>query len=482
MRKICFLTVGLILSVISAAACGKASASYGGSEGGSVASVSDGVTASDDAPADSESTPTASQTASENESGAEADENRPDGTGKDSGENRPGEAEEHDPETPAAPINNNGHFVQYGDTVYFHVPDEEAMEESSLFGEFADSDHGPTILMAYDVGTGHTKAVQNDHAWGCLTVSGNFLCFPGRAFPDSPEETIVKCGLNGETYEGKDSGNCVCFGGDRGGHYLVGWFYAEGNDTSGVWEVHLVPHKDAVPMESVVLGSGAECVAVIGDQLIYMIWQKDPERPDQYDRYLMQIGMNDGTKIALGRLPKPEYGGCEVDQIELRDSDLYFSYGRYEGTGRFYSGGWLMGARLGAPDSLLCQEEFMGGKGLSSSPAFRMTEGKPAWCAGIPLSAGVKEDALGYYDERGEWVEAAPQGYARRVGKENDGPLTDIEVAELVDGAIYAVRNVCERVPEDDIGWRMAYRRQSMQAIRVDCETGAETVLYERVR
>lgn len=62
-----------------------------------------------------------------------------------------------------------------------------------------------------------------------------------------------------------------------------------------------------------------------------------------------------------------------------------------------------------------------------------------------------------------------------------DGALMEIEVAELVDGAVYAVHNVCEQAPEDDIAWRMAYRRQSVQVIRVDCETGSETVLHERV-
>lgn len=73
--------------------------------------------------------------------------------------------------------------MQYGDTVYFHVSNEETMEESALFGEFVKSDREPTILMAYDVGTGHTKAVQNDHAgrhggfWGFSLLFG--LCISG---------------------------------------------------------------------------------------------------------------------------------------------------------------------------------------------------------------------------------------------------------------------------------------------------------------
>lgn len=53
------------------------------------------------------------------------------------------------------------------------------------------------------------------------------------------------------------------------------------------------------------------------------------------------------------------------------------------------------------------------------------------------------------------------------------------ETIELFGNYIYAICDISEHVPEDDIGWRYAYRRLKTEVFRVDIRTGTKTILLD---
>jgi len=97
-------------------------------------------------------------------------------------------------------------------------------------------------------------------------------------------------------------------------------------------------------------------------------------------------------------------------------------------------------------------------------------------CDGYPLTAVVIGDELGYYNEEGIFVPVA-SGFARTEDEENGEPLCEVEVAELVGDSILVIVNQAVHVPEEDVGWRYAYRRQSVAVKRIEISTGEITEL-----
>ena len=77
---------------------------------------------------------------------------------------------------------------------------------------------------------------------------------------------------------------------------------------------------------------------------------------------------------------------------------------------------------------------------------------------------------LGYFDENGGWNPSAPDWGT--VTDDIEGTRTHLELAEYVDGDIFAYWNEEWRAEEADVGWREAYERKFAYIYIVDAETG----------
>ena len=60
--------------------------------------------------------------------------------------------------------------------------------------------------------------------------------------------------------------------------------------------------------------------------------------------------------------------------------------------------------------------------------------------------------------------------------------MEDPEIMEYIDGKIYIMRNILERAREDDMGWRMAYKRREVRVYSVDVNTGEETDIFNLIK
>ncbi len=71
--------------------------------------------------------------------------------------------------------NNGGHFLGYGDWVYYLEPNDKAMQSAQLFGNFIDYACGETTLQTYNLKTGNFNPLFTDYGYGRLWVSGDVL-------------------------------------------------------------------------------------------------------------------------------------------------------------------------------------------------------------------------------------------------------------------------------------------------------------------
>ena len=163
----------------------------------------------------------------------------------------------------------------------------------------------------------------------------------------------------------------------------------------------------------------------------------------------------------------------------VKDGTLYMIYANYEGNIGAYNGNsYLVTLELNTPESLKAEKletEYTVERDYYP-PTFIVEDGKAVLTEGEPYTAGVIGDDLGYYNEKGEFVPVI-SGYGYYRDDETEA-IRVVDVAEYVDGAIYAIVNDAVHVPENDISIGEAYKRTNVQIIRVDIEKGEDSVIY----
>lgn len=373
---------------------------------------------------------------------------------------------------------NDRYFVQTGGRVYFHAPDQNDMGSTALWSDFIGADNGDTILYSVDVEDNDVRKEAEDHAWGKMSKSGDFLFFNGYTYVnDEPEENLSYFSPNGELYSDCETLGENYLGGDQSGHYVVAYTY-NNNDTGYAYDIWI--HKDGALMEGVRLYGYPNTVGVINNSYIFVV----SEEKDDYVYYLKELNLDTSEIINLGALPEAEYGWYEVNQVEFVEDEVYFSYGNYDGTGHFYQGGYYISAKLGVPDSVTYEDQSLvdtNGEYAITSIPFRVDNGKIMTCNGIPGSADIIDNEIGYYNEMGTWIPVVSDAFEPLQG-DNDEIIRNNEAVELLGNYIYVISDVSKHVPEDDVGWRYAYVRLQTEIFRIDIRNGEKTTLFETTR
>lgn len=364
-------------------------------------------------------------------------------------------------------VNNNGHFVQVDGKVYFHIADADFMDRSSLWGKYLSTEAGRTVLMAYDGNSGEVKPVAYDYASGVMAVEGDIF-YSNSYFDDfNNEDGYTNYGVSGRTTAGEsvELGGLqdTLLGVTTDGSYLVTYHYSY-EDNVAVKYVSV--YQEGTLVNKIDTEEFVECVKLGEDCIFYRA--KDEE--GAYS--LMQMKVSTGEKTNLGQLPEMDGYGGVVDECQIADGKIFLTYSLYEGTGHFFSGGYYVEAQVGKADSLTAQnmpsndDEY----GDPHYAPFAIINGKMVQSDGIPGTCYVSEDGmLGYYNEQGTWVPVSSEFAYEELENEDN---ISVELAELIGDSIYVITNYNERVPEDDIGWRYAYRRKYSYVYRVNVQTG----------
>lgn len=378
--------------------------------------------------------------------------------------------------------NNNGHFTAVGNEVYFHMPDGEALDTITLWDEFADADQGYTALYAYNSETKEIKKLDENNAWGTFTVSGPVLGYGGYRFNnDIPTTSILSYDLSDGKANIPDMEGIDLIAGDNQCHYMFGINYVADSQTGYEDGYYLTIILNGELDEEVYLGESFDYVAAGNDYLLYTGRGSDINSEMEL---LFDLDLRTKEVHCLGTLEASEYGYARAGQSIIVNDRVYLSYDNYEGTGNFYAGSRYYTAVLGMEDSLN-EVELAGSSNkradeweevIDKAPSFKIENNEMTICDGIPNTAGIVEDEIGYYNDEGDFV-AVAAGFGR-IDEANDGEhVREVEVAELVGDAIYVLINEADHISDEDIGWRYAYKRNSVIAKRIDINTDEVTEL-----
>lgn len=374
-------------------------------------------------------------------------------------------------------VNNNGHFVQIGDKIYFHIADADSMGRTALWGQYADSERGRTVLMEYDLKTNEVEPVAYDYIRGGISVQGGSLYSSAYSEqfenPGCLDPVMGVYSLEGETkqinYTYDDE---VMLGSAGDDTYIVTSHYNYVNQ--------FLLYRDGI-LEKIfdTSDSYSVCVKLTENDIYYFYG-------DSGSGYMLaQLNIETGDSIDLGMLPafeETEWYGY-VDECIMDDENIYFTYSDYEGTGHFFTQGYFVQAGIGVADSLTY--ENMPTDVNSEDPVvskFAVDKGRMIVAEGEPGTCEVKINGdLGYFDDLGKWNYVAG-GWENIYSPEGEGEdYKGVELAEKLGDYIYLIYNDNARAPEEDIGWRYAYYRNSIDVYRVSVETGESVNIIHQV-
>lgn len=376
-----------------------------------------------------------------------------------------------------AVINNNGHFVQIGDKIYFHIADADSLGRSALWGKYSDNECGRTILFEYVPVTDEVVPETYDYSSGGLSIQGDTLyTMEYDDFNNSEEIETKLCaysftkGINVLELPGD---NAVLLGAGEDGSYIAVYNYEYLNNTL---DSQIAIYVDGKLENSFKLDNYSGVVALGKRDIFYIAGDSD----DGFSLY--QADVSNGEIIELGILPKFEESSWNgyIDECILDEEGIYFNYSDYEGTGNFFAQGYFVEAKIGKKDSLCYRNmpEYTV-DGEERATPFTVKNGEMIAAQGEPGTCEVSSEGdLGYFDESGEWKKVA-EGWATEY-LNDEGDFKGVELAEKLGDYIYLIYNGNVRAPEDDIGWRYAYYRNYTNVYRVSVETGESSRLIHQ--
>ena len=392
--------------------------------------------------------------------------------------------------------NNGGNFLRVGDLVFFRDVREGLDGVSALWGDFLnvpELSEGSKV-MYYDRRTGETGTAFEDGGYGSLWyLDGRF--YSGEPAKNADEnysgQSLHRCWPDGSGMENISEGNYASVtGASEKNDYLSVHQYVSGQEQYLVYDGSVYPAQMIGPENDeyfVYAGFAGEDLILVS------------RAGDRYP--VSEINLETGERIRLGELPyteAQEYAGAEIIQLYQEEDDIYLGVGWYAGTGHFLNGYYIVKMKARTENSV---EEV---------PAERQEdEGDPErpW---FFLNAGG-EVLFSKYDPAGEVVLSdysygdliyvdSPFGASileKEFIKESEAMSSEAETvrilqaAEFVDGAAWIITADAARAPEEDIGWRTAYKAGALtwQRIQVyDLSVSAnedfpiETILDSRTK
>jgi hypothetical protein len=378
--------------------------------------------------------------------------------------------------------NNGGYFVRRGDSIYFRIYGPDALPSTALWAEFMQPvTGGISAIWKLDLKTNQYEKLFDDSGWGGLWFFKEKLWLNRSTdFGD-----IVYC-VDLDTFEKQD----------------LAWGQIRGISTDGshlVYEGHTDDAAQALfvtgdeKMDQVVSATDQEyltyCGAVGRDLFFLARTYEDDKGSDELWELKAPEGKAEGDPdlIRLGTFPDSEYGSVAEFVQFLSDGDrIYVSVEYREGTGHFYAGSHYVSAIPGKEDSMelmdeeaakidahiqKVREEADYEKDFVQDPeTLKMyigSDGKPAFAYHLAgdLELSYREDVrdLILYDSTEDII--ASDGITIFEGwlpvfdyAEEGGISCNEQVMEYVDGKVFTVYTESVRDPEEDIGWRYAYR------------------------
>ena len=261
-------------------------------------------------------------------------------------------------EEPECVYNNGGNFIKVNDCVYYFKLSEEAVNRSVLYGKFRGGSKETTdsYLMCYDTVTGETKEIAT------LAIGTPMAYYRGAIYLTQYDESFTGSlvEVNLSTGEITNLGEAYMrYVDPETGRYVAEVYALDGTSSARVYE----GRKPVSELDLQNVECGVDNFFLCGDTLLYCMyhinyWDSDGEMLHQLFAYQLSTG----ELKCLGNMPaEPDEGLdplCEVDQMAIKDNEVYLGVGFYAGTGHFLNYPVICKADLTRENSLeIIQEE-----------------------------------------------------------------------------------------------------------------------------
>ena len=389
-----------------------------------------------------------------------------------------GDTSESMPAAEEAVYNNGGNFIKVGDCVYYFKLSEEAVNRSVLYGDFRGGSKEATdnYLMCYDTVTGEAKQV------AALAMGTPMAYYNGAIYLTNYDDSFVGSlvEVNLSTGEITNLGEAYMRYVDSETGRYVAEVYAE--DATSFLRVY-EGRKAVSELDLQNDRYSANNFFLRGDTLLYCMydtnyWDSDGEMLHQLFAYQLSTG----ELKCLGDMPaEPDsgfYSLCEVDQMAIKDNEVYLGAGFYAGTGHFLNYPVICKADLTRENSLeIIQEEDIVDTYDYCTDRF-LESSLPKIVASDYIPYEVQKDYE--TDQLYMMVPDGNDGLERKDVIQIDRMEVDysgeefcfVEVAEYVDGMIYLVMDDVVYCEEESIGWRDAYTVNAISYCQIDPATG----------
>lgn len=379
-------------------------------------------------------------------------------------------------ERPVGIVNNNSYFVGVDGKVYFRTPGFDGMRECAIDGEFIDywrSSCGD--LYSYDIDSGKVNLLRVDKlARGPMSVCDDTIYYSGQS---TGQEYGLKDCLNEQNIAGniydedkqsfEDEIYCT---GSEDGKFFVSYSYDEDSYVC-VLRIRSEASKEIQTYRISELCCG---IGVAGDSFVY----SGIKEADGWDETvnLYSLNLNSLKVTDLGILPGPD-GGSGVGVVEQFECDgtgnIALTYCYYDDSVDNINLCYAVTANINTSDSL----SFAELKAQDSVPVIALDPNAAGYILvdGKPLSAGFKDQHIGYYDIAGSFVPLMEAQEWRE--NEYSDEVISYEQCEYLYDAVYAIKNYLRRYPLGDVGWRKSYIRNRCEIVRIDAKTGQEELI-----
>lgn len=361
-----------------------------------------------------------------------------------------------------AVYNNGSEFVQVGNKVYFRNPGSEAMSQSSIGDSYSGCSGADSTFMCYDIETGECTELFTDNGYGNIYYADGFFYL---TLTDSNGDfCLAKTDINGNrvSVDAEDISGC-----SKDGKYIAFSKFDED------YNAGLLIYKDGEQIQQITDSEFSYYVeAFKGDYMIYRGIKYDE---DSTTNNLYALNLTTGASVCLGAIPEfDDFSAVDVlEQVEIVGKDAFMTIGTYCGTGHFLNRCLMCKADLDTQDSLSCEDLNFDSE--IAVPAFIVENGEFKTTEGVPGTAMMNyiDGCVYVYDESGKGSVIA-SGYD--FENPEDGETRSlIEAVYMINGRVFAIKNLEMRKAEDDIGWREAYVRVESERMIINAD-GSESV------
>ena len=357
--------------------------------------------------------------------------------------------------------NNGGYFVRVGDRVYFRLYGQTSLDPVTVGTDVLSNGtaSGGSKIMYYDINTQEVAEAFPDDGFGRIYVAsdGFWLCRREDNGDEAPEIVLYRVSEDGSNIE--DFGHGTPAGVSADGAYVAFLPYDEDYGS-----IEMLSGGEMLSMVSPEYGEDLTYIGIAEDQLVFLARTKEDYATSCHTLYSMDIVTTELTN--LGKIPYEENSFVQdayliPEQFETRGKDVYVLAAQYEGSGHFLQDYIAVHAVAGKANSvdLIDYEEATS----EHLPGIVITDDGAKLLQVKPYTASLSEGyygSLNYYDSIHSVIQLVPD-YVPDFA-EDSLYVTALQTVEVVGDDVFVIRSLHERSPENDIGWRYAYRLDQM--------------------